>query len=73
MSDPSKLFKNILLLLPTLSETYFQADGLISHSLFPPQLTGSLSTWREDHAREEPGKNCSAELQLLKKKILILI
>ena len=46
-------------------QTHFQADGLISHSPFTPQLMRSLSIQREDHAREEPGKNCSAELQLL--------
>ena len=46
-------------------QTHFQADGLITHSPFTPQLMRSLSIRREDHAREEPGKNCSAELQIL--------
>lgn len=80
MSDPSKLSKNILLrfLLSLRQEdrsgrqTHFQTDGLISHSPFTPQLTRSSSIRREDHAREEPGKNCSAELQLLFKKSSLL-
>ena len=54
-------------------QTHFQADGLITHSPFTPQLMRSLSIRREDHAREEPGKNCSAELQILFFFFIVLV